>query len=101
MKIKKGDTVYIITGKDTGKKGKVEKVLVKKNKVIITGLNIFKKHTKPSKKNPQGGIIEFSAPIDISNVMIFCSKCDKPTKSGYRILKNKKQRFCKKCKEEI
>jgi len=101
-KIKKGDLVMVIAGKDRGKKGKVEKVLTKKKKAIVTGINILKKHVRPSNKNPKGGIIEFPAPIDISNLMIICSKCNKPTRIGYKFIKNnQKIRICKKCHEVL
>lgn len=102
MKIKKDDTVLVICGKDRGKTGKVEKVLHRLNKIVVSGVNKLKKHTRPSSKNPQGGIIEFSAPFDISNVMLLCPRCDRPTQVGYKILKDgKKQRICKKCKEAL
>lgn len=102
MKIKKDDTVLVICGKDRGKTGKVEKVLSKKNKIVVSGVNKLKKHVRPSSKNPQGGIIQFNAPFDISNVMLLCSRCDRPTRVGYKILKDgTKQRICKKCKEAI
>ncbi len=102
MKIKKDDTVLVICGKDRGKTGKVEKVLPQKNKIVVSGVNKLKKHVKPSSKNPQGGIIQFDAPLDISNVMLLCSRCDRTTRVGYRILKDgTKQRICKKCKEAV
>ena len=101
MKIKKGDTVLIKTGKDRGKTGKIEQALPKVNKVLISGLNIIKKHTKPSKKHPKGGVIEISAPINVSNVMFLCPKCRKATRIGYKIIQNKKNRICKKCGEQV
>ncbi len=101
MKIKKNDEVVVIAGKDRGKTGKVERVIPQKNKVIVGGVNIVKKHNRPSKRNPQGGIMEMAAPIDVSNVMLKCSRCHKPTRIGYKILNQKKYRICKKCGEEI
>ncbi len=110
VKIKKGDNVLVIAGKDKGKKGKVEKVIIKKGKLIVGGINILKKHTKPSTKNRQGGIIEFAAPINISNVMLLCGACNKPTKIKHKVLdkgskdNNKNQqkiRICQKCNEGI
>jgi large subunit ribosomal protein L24 len=102
MKIKKNDTVLIITGRDRNKKGKVIKVFPKKNKVVVEGVNILKKHTRPSKKNPKGGIVEFAAPIDVSNVMLICPHCNKPTRVGKTRLKDgTKVRMCKKCREAI
>jgi large subunit ribosomal protein L24 len=100
--IKKGDTAIILTGKNKGKQGRVLSVLPKKQRVIIEGLNIIKKHMKPNKQYTQGGIIEREAPIHISNVMVVCPKCNKPTRIANAILDNdKKQRKCKKCNEVI
>lgn len=101
IKIKKGDNVLINTGKDLGKRGAVEKVFPKKNKVTVTGVNIIKKHLKPSRKSPHGGIIDKIAPIDISNVTVVCPRCSNPTRIGYRVTEQKKMRICKKCKESI
>ena len=102
MKIKKNDTVLIIAGRDRNKKGKVIKVFPKKNKIVVEGVNILKKHTRPSKKNPKGGIVEFAAPIDVSNAMLICPHCNKPTRVGKILLKDgTKVRMCKKCREAI
>jgi large subunit ribosomal protein L24 len=102
LKIKKGDKVLVIAGRDRGKKGKVEKIIKDKQKVVVAGVNILKKHTKPSAKNRQGGIIEFAAPLAISNVILLCPKCNKPSKINYKFLKNnQKIRVCKKCNEAI
>ncbi len=101
MKIIKNDQILIIAGKNKGKTGTVEKTFPKKKKIVIAGVNVIKKHLKPSKKNPQGGIVEFPAPIDVSNVKLICSKCGKPTRIGYEVLKDKKERKCKRCKETI
>ncbi len=101
MKIKKGDQVIIIAGKYKGTKGPVGKALLTEGKVIVTGANKVKKHVKPSKENPNGGIIEFEKPINISNVMIVCESCKKPAKIGIRIEAGKKLRFCKKCEALI
>ena len=104
-KIKKGDLLAIIVGKDSGKSGKADKILPKSGKVIIAGMNVQKKHAKPSSKLPKGGILEIAAPINISNVMLLCPKCNKKTRVGYKIIKQndskKKVRICKKCGEEI
>ncbi len=100
--IKKGDTAIVLTGKNKGKQGRVLSVLPKKQRVIIEGLNIIKKHMKPNKQYTQGGIIEKEAPIHLSNVMLVCPKCNKPTRIANAILDNdKKQRKCKKCNEII
>ena len=101
MKIKKSDTILVISGKYKGKVGKVEKTLPKGHKILVAGVNILKKHSRSSKKNPKGGIIEVEAPIDISNVKIICSKCSKATRVGYKIINHKKTSICRKCKEEI
>lgn len=100
--IRKGDTAIVLSGKNKGKQGRVLSVLPKKNRVIIEGLNIIKRHMKPNKQYTQGGIIEKEAPIHISNVMLVCPKCNKPTRIANAILDNgKKQRRCKKCDEVI
>jgi large subunit ribosomal protein L24 len=102
MKIRKGDNVLITTGKDNGKKGKVRKSLPRKNALIIEGLNIIKRHSRTGGQAKQGGIIEMEAPVDISNVMLICSKCNKPARIGFKLLPDgKKVRICKVCKEPI
>lgn len=102
LRIKKGDTVLVLSGKDKDKKGRVLKVIPKEQRVIVEGVNIVKKHQKPSRKYPQGGIIEKENPIHISKVMLMCPKCDKPTRIGAKILEDgRKVRVCKKCKEVI
>jgi large subunit ribosomal protein L24 len=94
LKIKKGDTVKVITGDERGKSAVVKEVLVKENKVILEGLNLVKKHTKPSAKNPQGGILSLEAPINISNVMLVDGKT--ATRVGRKVVDGKVQRFAKK-----
>ena len=102
MKIKKNDTVLIITGKDRGKKGKVRKSLPKEDKVVIEGLNLIKRHSKTKGQARQAGIIELEAPLHVSKVMLICSKCAKPARVGYRILDDgKKARICRACSEVI
>jgi len=86
MKIRKNDTVMVISGNDSGKTGKVLKVFPKESKVIIEGINIRKRHTKPTQKNPQGGILEKEAPINASNVMILDPKSNEPTRIGAKII---------------
>ncbi|MGF7186135.1 large subunit ribosomal protein L24 [Desulfitispora alkaliphila] len=97
LKLKKGDEVVVIAGKDAGKKGKITEVSPKTGKVYVEGVNIIKKHTKPTRTMPQGGILDQEAPIDSSNVMVYCSKC----KAAVRVGKNKEDgksvRICKKC----
>ena len=96
MKIRKNDNVMVITGNDRGKTGKVLKVFPSISKVIVEGINIRKRHTKPSQKNPQGGILEKEAPIHVSNVMLIDPKTNEPTRLGSQIIlddkTNKKKR---------
>ena len=100
MKIKKGDTVQIISGNDVGKSGRVIKVFPSKEKIIVEGLNMVKKHARPTQENPQGGIMEKEAAIHISNVMFVSGS--QPTRIGYRILDDgKKVKFSKKSGEVI
>jgi len=94
MKIKKGDTVKIITGKDRGKSGRIIKVLTDKKRVVVEGLNLINKHQRPTQENPQGGIIQKEASIHHSNVMLIDK--NKPTRIGYKIEKGKKIRYSKK-----
>ncbi len=83
MYIRKNDTVVVITGNNKGKEGKVLKVFPKKERIIVEGVNIVKKHTRPSQANPQGGIIQKEASIHVSNVMLKCPKTGKPTRVGF------------------
>ncbi|GKT08330.1 50S ribosomal protein L24 [Desulforhabdus sp. TSK] len=100
--IKKNDTVMVIAGKDKGKSGKVLRLVPKKNRAIVEKLNMVKRHMRPGAQSRQGGILEKEAPIEISNLMLVCSKCTDPTRVGYKILDdNRKVRYCKKCKEVI
>jgi large subunit ribosomal protein L24 len=101
MKIKKGDTVLIISGKDRLKKGKVLRVLPKEEKILVEGVNIRKKHMKPKRSEEKGEKIEMPGFIDVSNVKIICSKCGKATRVGYKIVNEKKYRVCKECGQEI
>ena len=99
MKIKKGDTVKVIAGKDCGAEGKVISVDVKKNRVLVEGVNMITKHAKPSQANPNGGIVQREAPIDISNVMLVFK--GKPTRVGFKMDGDKKVRFAKSTGEVI
>jgi large subunit ribosomal protein L24 len=101
MKIKIKDTVIINKGKDVGKSGKVERVISKSKKVIVSGTNIYKKHGKPTKKNPKGGIIDITMPIPVENVTFVCPHCSKPTRVGYKIIKDNKVRICKRCSDQV
>ncbi len=97
MKIKKGDTVKIISGKDKGKSGVVTKVFPKINKILVEGINVYKKHIKPKKSGQKGEILNVSRPFNVSNAMLICKNCNKPTRIGYKFEGDKKYRFCKKC----
>jgi len=101
MKIKKGDQVLIIKGKDRGKVGKVIKALPKENRVVIEGLNLIKKHIKRRREGEKGKIIEVPRPISVANVKLICSKCGKATKVGYKFEGQEKYRYCKKCQKLI
>ena len=96
MNLLKGDKVIVITGKDKGKTGTIQKVISEKNRVVVEGVNIRKKHNKPTQANPDGGIVEVYAPIDASNVMLVDPKTKKPTRIGHKEVKGKKVRFAKK-----
>lgn len=97
MKIKKGDTVQILSGNDKGKKGEVLEVIPKTSKIIVKGVNIRKKHVKPRKQGEEGGIISLECAIPSSKVNVFCEKCDKPSRVGFIVEKDEKVRVCKKC----
>ena len=102
MKIRKNDTVLVIAGKDRGKKGKVRLALPKKDKVIVEGVNMIKRHSRARGVARQAGIIELEAPLHVSNVMLICNKCNKPTRVGFRFLDDgKKARICRACHEII
>ena len=102
MKIKKDDIVVVITGNDKGKKGKVHQSLHSEQRVMVEGVNMVKRHTKPRGTVRQAGIIEREAPISISNVMLQCPKCNRPTRLSSRIMEDgKKARVCRRCHEVI
>ncbi len=104
-KIKKGDTVVVMRGKEKGKTGEVIRVLREKNRVVVKDVNLVKKHVKEIPNVREGGIYELEAPIHISNVMLVCPKCGKPTRVSFRAVHEgdtlRKYRFCKKCGENI
>ena len=100
MKIKKGDSVQVITGNDTGKTGRIIKVFLDKERVVVEGVNMVKKHARPTQDNPQGGIIEKEATIHISNIMMVVG--GKPTRVGYKTLEDgRKVKFAKTTNEVI
>jgi len=100
--VRKGDMVLVIRGKSAGRKGKVLEVFPAKSRVIIEGVNKVKRHTKPTRSMPQGGIMEKEAAVHSSNVMLFCDKCNSPTRVGKIILEDgSKVRQCKRCGEAL
>ena len=101
MKIKKGDTVKVLSGNDKGKTGEVLEVIPKTEKIIVKGVNIRKKHVKPKKQGEEGGIIPVECSIHSSKVNVVCSKCGKPARIGYKIENDKKVRICKRCGAKI
>jgi large subunit ribosomal protein L24 len=101
-KIKKNDTVKILTGRDKGKQGRVLTVFPDTGRVLVQGLNLVKKHSRKTRDDQQGGIIQKESPIDGSNLMVVCQKCGKPTRIGFSVLSDgTKTRICKKCQELI
>ena len=101
MRIKKGDTVKILSGNDKGKTGEVLEVIPKTNKIIVKGVNVRKKHVKARKQGDESGIIPVECAIPTSKVNVICPKCGKVTKVGYNVEKDKKVRVCKKCGAEL
>lgn len=102
FRLRKNDTVQVITGEFKGKTGRVVKVFPEKRRALVEGLNIVKRHTKPNRKNQQGGIIQKEAPMHLSNLMLVCPKTGKPTRTGVSVLEGgKRVRFSKKAKETI
>jgi len=101
IKIKKGDEVIMLNGKDKGKKGKVLKIVRKSNRVVVDGLNLVKKNLKPKKQGEKGEVISMPRSVDISNVAIFCSRCNKGVRVGFRLSGEQKMRICRKCLETI
>ncbi len=101
MNIKKGDTVKILIGKDSGKTGKVSRAIPKTNKVFVEGLNLYKKHVRAKRQGEKGEVISLARPMSASNVAIVCSHCNKQTRIGARREGDKKVRICAKCEAAI
>jgi len=105
MHVRKNDTVTVVSGNSLGKQGKVLKVFPEKSRLIIEGVNVIKRHSRPSQKNPQGGVVQKEAPIHLSNVMVICPKCGKATRIGHSHVKDatsgkeKSMRVCRHCSE--
>ena len=101
MSIKKGDTVIVLSGKDKGKQGKVLAAMPADRKVIVEGINVVSRHTRPRKQGEEGGILKKEAPVYACKVQKVCPKCNKPTRIGHKVEGDKKIRVCKKCGAEI
>ena len=102
MKIRKNDTVLVIAGKDKGKKGKVRFAYPKDERLLVEGINFIKRHMRATRQVRQAGVIEREAPIRVSDVMLLCSRCNHPTRVGFRFLEDgRKVRFCRSCGEVI
>ena len=102
MKIRKGDRVQVLTGKDRGKTGTVTRAIPERGKVIVDGVNIAKKHQKPTSQTNTGGIIDKEMPIQVANVAVICNACGQPTRIGYRFeADGTKVRICRKCEGDL
>lgn len=101
MRIKKGDQVQIISGKDKGKKGKVLKSLPSVGRIVVEKINIVKKHVRARREHEQGQRVEVPASLDVSNAMLICPNCSKATRVGYSVSGERKTRVCKKCNKEF
>lgn len=101
LHVKKGDTVVVLSGKDKGKQGKIISAMPKKGQVVVEDVNKVKRHTKPSVKAPQGGILPKEMPLAACKVMLVCPACNKPTKTAHKLVDGKNVRVCKKCGEVV
>lgn len=101
MKVKKGDNVLVISGKDKGKVAKILKAFPKEAKILVEGVNLKSRHIRPKKQGEKGQIVKVPASFDVSNIKFICPKCGKATRLGYKIVGEKKLRFCKKCKSKF
>ena len=101
MKLKKGDSIIVTAGKDKGRKGKIEKIFSAEGRVLVPGVNMYKRHMKRRDDKNPGGIIDASRPLPVSSVAIVCPKCSQVTRIGYLVNKDEKLRICRKCEQEI
>jgi large subunit ribosomal protein L24 len=101
MKLRKGDRVRVLSGKDVGREGEITRVIPEQNRVIIDGVNVAKKHQRATKATMQGGIIDKDMPLNASNVAIVCGSCGQPTRIGYRFEGTEKVRVCRKCEKDL
>ncbi len=102
MKLRVGDELLITAGKDKGKRGKLERVFPSSGKVLVSGVNLYKKHVKDtSERANTGGVVTIARPLSVGNVALVCKKCTKPTRVGFKLINGKKIRVCRKCGEEL
>lgn len=102
FKIRRGDIVQVIKGKDRGKKGKVLEIIAARKRALVEGINLVKKHKRKTQQDQQGGVVSIEMPLSISNLMLMCKQCSRPTRIGFKTLPDKtKVRFCKTCQEAI
>ena len=101
MKLKRKDNVIMLAGRDKGKTGEIVRILPATNQIVAEGLGVVKRHTKPSNKVPRGGILEIAKPISASKVALVCPNCKQPTRIGYEINGENKERICRKCKAVV
>lgn len=101
LNVKKGDTVVVLSGKDKGKQGKIIQAMPKKAQVVVEDVNKVKRHSKPSLKTPQGGIVSKEMPLNVCKVQLVCPACNKPTRVGHKTVDGKNMRVCKKCGEVV
>lgn len=101
MKFKKGDQIIVTGGKDKGKKGKIEKIFPQKGKVLVPGVNMYKRHQKARSQKEPAGIIDIIKPLPIANIAVICPKCSLPTRIGWILEGSGKKRICRKCKTEL
>ena len=101
MKLKKGDTIIVTIGKDEGKKGKVERVFLSEDAILVAGVNVYKRHLKKRDEKNPGGIIDLPKPIGVSKVALICPSCSKQTRIGFLVTKGEKVRICRKCGQKI
>jgi large subunit ribosomal protein L24 len=101
FRVRKNDTVMVIAGRDRGKTGKVLRVLPEQRRVIVERLNLVKRHTKPRGAASPGGILEKEAPLDVSNLMVFCDNCNAPVRVGFKLSPAGKSRICRRCGESL
>ncbi|MBI5731793.1 MAG: 50S ribosomal protein L24 [Candidatus Magasanikbacteria bacterium] len=100
MKLRKGDKVIVISGKDKGKTGKIIQVFPQ-GRIVVEGVNVLKKHARAKREGQKGQVIELPAPLDVSNVLFFCERCNRGIRLGYRLEADKKTRLCRKCGEAV